>query len=324
MNQLSRGCDILVATPGRLIDFIKREIVSLTNCTNLVFDEADRMLDMGFEPQIQEIFQFSKIPKKEARQTIMFSATFPPKIQELARTFLKSDIKITIGKIGSVSDHIDQKVMLVPEPDKLSTLISLIETIKQENESAHVLIFIDRKSAVDSIEIKLFREGYRVVSIHGDRSQSERDEALGLFRSRKASIMVATDVAQRGLDIPNVTHVINYSIPNDIEDYVHRIGRTGRVGNTGIAITFFNDTNASIASDLAKILSDNKQEVPAFLASFAQSSSRSYFNKRYDRRDTKSHGRYFPQRTFQTSTRPVSEFMAPPRYTGNDDTWNNY
>uniref|UniRef100_A0A6B2FX80 RNA helicase n=1 Tax=Myxobolus squamalis TaxID=59785 RepID=A0A6B2FX80_MYXSQ len=241
------------------------------------------MLDMGFEPQIRQIFENSKIPDRENRHTVMFSATFPLKIQELARKYLKSDIKITIGKIGSISNYIQQQIILVPEQEKFHKLITLLTSIQEENHHSHILIFVDRKFTVDKIESDLYQKRFRVVSIHGDRSQMERDEALGLFRSRQAAVMVATDVAQRGLDVPNVTHVINFSFPNDIEDYVHRIGRTGRVGNTGYAISFFNDANASLATPLINLLNDNKQDVPSFLSTMANRSGAFSSNGRYDR-----------------------------------------
>ncbi|XP_016361110.1 putative ATP-dependent RNA helicase an3 [Sinocyclocheilus anshuiensis] len=226
IRDLERGCHLLVATPGRLVDMMERGKIGLDYCKYLVLDEADRMLDMGFEPQIRRIVEQDTMPPKGLRQTMMFSATFPKEIQV------------------SSSSHPTGKESLT-------------------------LVFVETKKGADALEDFLYREGYACTSIHGDRSQRDREEALHQFRSGRCPILVATAVAARGLDISNVKHVINFDLPSDIEEYVHRIGRTGRVGNLGLATSFFNDKNSNITKDLLDIVVEAKQEVPSWLESLA-------------------------------------------------------
>ncbi|OBS73280.1 hypothetical protein A6R68_12134, partial [Neotoma lepida] len=196
IRDLERGCHLLVATPGRLVDMMERGKIGLDFCKYLVLDEADRMLDMGFEPQIRRIVE---------------QDTMPPK-----------------GRVGSTSENITQKVVWVEEMDKRSFLLDLLNATGKDSLT---LVFVETKKGADSLEDFLYHEGYACTSIHGDRSQRDREEALHQFRSGKSPILVATAVAARGLDISNVKHVINFDLPSDIEEYVHRIGRTGRVGN---------------------------------------------------------------------------------------------
>ncbi|UYV71579.1 DDX3X [Cordylochernes scorpioides] len=236
MRDLDRGCHLLVATPGRLVDMVERGKISLEMVKFLVLDEADRMLDMGFEPQIRRIVMEDNMPAVSQRQTMMFSATFPKKVQELARNFLENYIFLAVGRVGSTSENITQKVVWVDELDKRPFLLDLLNAGKiktNPSRDALTLTFVETKKGADALEGFLMKEGYPVTSIHGDRSQREREEALWSFRSGRTPIMVATAVAARGLDIPNVKHVINFDLPGDIEEYVHRIGRTGRVGNLG-------------------------------------------------------------------------------------------
>ncbi|GFG30573.1 hypothetical protein Cfor_10491 [Coptotermes formosanus] len=236
MRELDRGCHLLVATPGRLVDMLERGKIGLENCRYLVLDEADRMLDMGFEPQIRRIVQQDAMPKTGERQTLMFSATFPKEIQAstiLARDFLDNYIFLAVGRVGSTSENITQKVVWVEEHDKRSFLLDLLNAagLSQPTPESLTLVFVETKKGADSLEEFLHHEGYPVTSIHGDRSQREREEALRRFRSGATPILVATAVAARGLDIPHVKHVINFDLPSDVEEYVHRIGRTGRMGN---------------------------------------------------------------------------------------------
>uniref|UniRef100_G1QMZ4 RNA helicase n=1 Tax=Nomascus leucogenys TaxID=61853 RepID=G1QMZ4_NOMLE len=237
IRDLERGCHLLVATPGRLVDMMERGKIGLDFCKYLVLDEADRMLDMGFEPQIRRIVEQDTMPPKGVRHTMMFSATFPKEIQMLARDFLDEYIFLAVGRVGS--------------KDSLT------------------LVFVETKKGADSLEDFLYHEGYACTSIHGDRSQRDREEALHQFRSGKSPILVATAVAARGLDISNVKHVINFDLPSDIEEYVHRIGRTGRVGNLGLATSFFNERNINITKDLLDLLVEAKQEVPSWLENMA-------------------------------------------------------
>uniref|UniRef100_A0A673LUU9 RNA helicase n=1 Tax=Sinocyclocheilus rhinocerous TaxID=307959 RepID=A0A673LUU9_9TELE len=289
IRELERGCHLLVATPGRLVDMMERGKIgldyckmikfSLTSntswfrkmtlyvlCRYLVLDEADRMLDMGFEPQIRRIVEQDTMPPKGARQTMMFSATFPKEIQILARDFLEEYIFLAVGRVGSTSENITQKVVWVEENDKRSFLLDLLNATGKDSLT---LVFVETKKGADALEDFLYREGYACTSIHGDRSQRDREEALHQFRSGRCPIMVATAVAARGLDISNVKHVINFDLPSDIEEYVHRIGRTGRVGNLGLATSFYNDKNSNITKDLLDILVEAKQEVPSWLENLA-------------------------------------------------------
>lgn len=266
IRDLERGCHLLVATPGRLVDMMERGKIGLDYCNYLVLDEADRMLDMGFEPQIRRIVEQDTMPPKGIRQTMMFSATFPKEIQILARDFLEEYIFLAVGRVGSTSENITQKVVWVEESDKRSFLLDLLSATGKDSLT---LVFVETKKGADALEDFLYREGYACTSIHGDRSQRDREEALNQFRSGKCPILVATAVAARGLDISNVKHVINFDLPSDIEEYVHRIGRTGRVGNLGLATSFFNDKNGNITKDLLDILVEAKQEVPSWLESLA-------------------------------------------------------
>uniref|UniRef100_A0A668AQE6 RNA helicase n=1 Tax=Myripristis murdjan TaxID=586833 RepID=A0A668AQE6_9TELE len=266
IRDLERGCHLLVATPGRLVDMMERGKIGLDYCNYLVLDEADRMLDMGFEPQIRRIVEQDTMPPKGIRQTMMFSATFPKEIQILARDFLEDYIFLAVGRVGSTSENITQKVVWVEESDKRSFLLDLLNATGKDSLT---LVFVETKKGADALEDFLYREGYACTSIHGDRSQRDREEALHQFRSGRCPILVATAVAARGLDISNVKHVINFDLPSDIEEYVHRIGRTGRVGNLGLATSFFNDKNSNITKDLLDILVEAKQEVPSWLESLA-------------------------------------------------------
>lgn len=269
MRDLDRGCHLIVATPGRLEDMITRGKVGLDNIRFLVLDEADRMLDMGFEPQIRRIVEQSNMPPTGERQTLMFSATFPKAIQELASDFLHNYIFLAVGRVGSTSENITQTILWVGEQDKRSYLLDLLSSIKEGSpefsKDSLTLIFVETKKGADALEEFLYQYNHPVTSIHGDRTQKEREEALRCFRSGDCPILVATAVAARGLDIPHVKHVINFDLPSDVEEYVHRIGRTGRMGNLGVATSFFNEKNRNICSDLMELLIETKQEVPGFL-----------------------------------------------------------
>ncbi|EXB86900.1 DEAD-box ATP-dependent RNA helicase 37 [Morus notabilis] len=276
LRELERGVDILVATPGRLVDLLERARVSLQMIRYLALDEADRMLDMGFEPQIRKIVEQMDMPPAGARQTMLFSATFPKEIQRMASDFLSEYIFLAVGRVGSSTDLIVQRVEFVHEADKRSHLMDLLHAQKEttaQGKQALTLVFVETKKGADSLEYWLTSSGFPATSIHGDRSQQEREYALRSFKSGKTPILVATDVAARGLDIPHVAHVINFDLPNDIDDYVHRIGRTGRAGKTGLATAFFNENNLSLARPLSDLMQEANQEVPAWLSRYA---SRAY------------------------------------------------
>ncbi|ORY97772.1 P-loop containing nucleoside triphosphate hydrolase protein [Syncephalastrum racemosum] len=269
IRQIERGCDLLVATPGRLVDLIERARISLANIRYLVLDEADRMLDMGFEPQIRRIVEKEDMPGVQDRVTLMFSATFPRDIQYLARDFLKDYIFLSVGRVGSTSENITQKVEYVEDEDKRSVLLDILHST---DVSGLTLIFVETKRMADMLSDFLISNNFPATSIHGDRTQRERERALDSFRTGRTPIMVATAVAARGLDIANVSHVISYDLPTDIDDYVHRIGRTGRAGNTGLATAFFNRGNKNVVNDLMDILKEANQEVPSFLETISRES----------------------------------------------------
>jgi ATP-dependent RNA helicase DDX3X len=228
------------------------------------------MLDMGFEPQIRRIVEGEDMPNVNERQTLMFSATFPRDIQMLARDFLKDYVFLSVGRVGSTSENITQKVEYVEDHDKRSVLLDILHT---HGTSGLTLIFVETKRMADALSDFLLNQRFPATAIHGDRTQRERERALEMFRSGRCPILVATAVAARGLDIPNVTHVINYDLPTDIDDYVHRIGRTGRAGNTGIATAFFNRGNRGVVRELIDLLKEAHQEVPSFLESIAREGS---------------------------------------------------
>ncbi|CAF0767659.1 unnamed protein product [Didymodactylos carnosus] len=262
-RDLEKGAHLLVATPGRLNDLIQRGRIGLANIRYLVLDEADRMLDMGFEPQIREIVEKSDMPPTGQRLTLMFSATFPKQIQELARDFLHDYVFLAIGRVGSTSQNITQKIVWVEEAEKRSFLLDLLNV--DAGPDSLTLVFVETKRGADMLDQFLDSNNYFVNSIHGDRSQAQREEALKSFKLGKTPILVATSVAARGLDIPHVKHVINFDLPSDIDEYVHRIGRTGRAGMAGQATSFYNEKNKNIAIDLLDILTESQQEVPDWL-----------------------------------------------------------
>lgn len=270
LRQIELGCDLLSATPGRLVDLIERGRISLSNIKFLVLDEADRMLDMGFEPQIRRIVTGEDMPGVHERQTLMFSATFPRDIQMLAKDFLKDYVFLSVGRVGSTSENITQKVEYVEDSDKRSVLLDVLSSMPT---SGLTLVFVETKRMADMLENFLIQSNFAATSIHGDRTQRERERALETFRSHRTPVMVATAVAARGLDIPNVTHVVNYDLPNDIDDYVHRIGRTGRAGNTGISTAFFNRNNKNIVKELLELLREAKQEIPDWLEAVGRESN---------------------------------------------------
>jgi ATP-dependent RNA helicase DDX3X len=286
LRQLERGCDLLIATPGRLVDLIERGRLSMESVRFLCLDEADRMLDMGFEPQIRRIVEQEGMPTEEDRQTMLFSATFPPNIQRLASDFLSDYIFLTVGRVGSASKDVKQTVEYVENRDKTEHIMRFLLTI----EEGLILIFVETKRSCDYLEDVLCTKGFPACSIHGDKSQREREDALRSFRSGTTPVMVATDVAARGLDIPNVTNVVNYDLPTNIDDYVHRIGRTGRAGNTGAALSFVNEKNSGIVRELRDLLDENDQEVPQWLNSMCSSFGGSRGGGRGGGRGGKSYG----------------------------------
>lgn len=280
-RDLERGMEIVIATPGRLIDFLERGTTNLRRCTYLVLDEADRMLDMGFEPQIRKIIE----QIRPDRQVLMWSATWPKEVKNLAEEFLNSYIQVNIGSLNLSANHnILQIVDVCEEYQKEQKLMTLLSEISSEPETK-TIIFVETKRRVDEITRAVCRNGWRAVAIHGNKTQQERDYVLNSFRNGRQAILVATDVAARGLDVEDVKFVINFDYPNNSEDYVHRIGRTGRSNNTGTAYTLFTYQNASKANDLIQVLKEANQVVNPKLFELAKTNSHgNNRNSRYGNR----------------------------------------
>lgn len=262
IRDLARGVEVCIATPGRLIDMLESGKTNLRRVTYLVLDEADRMLDMGFEPQIRKII--GQI--RPDRQTCMWSATWPKEVRQLAADYLQDFIQVNIGSMDlSASHNISQIVEVISDYEKRDRMIKHLEKI-MDDKASKCLIFVATKRTADEITRFLRQDGWPCLAIHGDKAQQERDWVLNEFKTGKSPIMVATDVASRGIDVRNITHVINFDYPNNSEDYVHRIGRTGRAGAKGTAITFFTAGDAKQARDLLTILREAKQPIDPQLA----------------------------------------------------------
>lgn len=262
-ENVSKGCHILVATPGRLMDFVDKGFISFEDIRFVVLDEADRMLDMGFMPSVEKMMRHPTMSKDANRQTLMFSATFPEDIQVCAGNFLKNYIFLTIGIIGGACADVEQNFEKVDKFSKRKKLMEILDSADPKG----TMVFVETKRNADFLASILSETSHPTTSIHGDRMQREREEALRDFKNGKMAVLIATSVAARGLDIKNVAHVINYDMPKSVDEYVHRIGRTGRVGNRGRATSFYDEEqDSAISGDLVKILTQANQPIPDFLA----------------------------------------------------------
>ena len=229
LQQIRRGAQLIVATPGRLEDFLGRRLVNLSGVRMLVLDEVDRMLDMGFQPAIKRIV--AALPAE--RQTLCYSATLSPAIGEVARNYLRNPARIEIGSVLKPSESVELQTFEVDKEKKQELLEHLLES-----NNGSFLVFVRTKHGADRVARRLARSGHKATSIHGDRTQSQRNAALRSFAQGQHRVLVATDVAARGIDVPDVAHVVNYDLPREAEDFVHRIGRTGRASRRGVASTF--------------------------------------------------------------------------------------
>ncbi|XP_023013509.1 ATP-dependent RNA helicase p62 [Leptinotarsa decemlineata] len=270
-RDLERGVEICIATPGRLIDFLSKGTTNLNRCTYLVLDEADRMLDMGFEPQIRKILN----QIRPDRQTLMWSATWPKQVEKLASDFMTDPVQLNIGSMDLSANHnIQQIVEVCHEYDKEQKLGKLLQEIGNAEPDSKIIIFVSMKKKVEAITRTIKTYGWSAATMHGDKTQQERDYVLRQFRNGKITVLVATDVAARGLDVEGIKHVINYDYPSSSEDYIHRIGRTGRSDTTGTSYTFFTPSDSRQAKDLVSVLTEANQVVDPKLSEIANRANR--------------------------------------------------
>ena len=244
--QLRKGVDILIATPGRLLDLIAQKYVNLKDIKMFVLDEADRMLDMGFIHDVRKIIAI--LPEK--RQTLFFSATMPPEITRLSSSILTNPVRVEVAAVSSTAENVDQHIYLVEKNDKRQLLIHLLKN----NTFPNALVFTRTKYGADKIAKELFRANIKADAIHGNKTQSARQRALNNFKEGKIRVLVATDIAARGIDVDDLSHVINFELPNVPETYVHRIGRTGRAGHSGSALSFCDMEERAYLRDIHKLI----------------------------------------------------------------------
>ncbi|XP_059691717.1 probable ATP-dependent RNA helicase DDX43 [Gavia stellata] len=264
IDVVTKGVDIVIATPGRLNDLQMNNFINLKSITYLVLDEADRMLDMGFEPQIMKIL----IDVRPDRQTVMTSATWPDGVRRLAKSYLKNPMIVYIGTLDLAAvNTVEQRVIVIDEEEKRAFMQYFIDSMKPKDK---VIIFVGKKLTADDLASNFGLQGIPVQSLHGNREQCDREQALDDFKKGKVRILVATDLASRGLDVHDITHVFNFDFPRNIEEYVHRVGRTGRAGRTGEAVTLVTKNDWRVASELIEILERANQVVPNELIAMAE------------------------------------------------------
>jgi ATP-dependent RNA helicase DDX23/PRP28 len=277
--QLRKGCEIVIATPGRLNDMIESRYIVLNQCLYIVLDEADRMIDMGFEPQVNSVLEAMPATNLKSenedeaaaqegnpgryRTTIMYSATMPAGVERLSRKFLRRPAYVIIGEVGKAVDRIEQRIEWAKdENDKRRRLTELLT----EGPPPPIIIFLNKKTTCDSVAKQLEKQGWRAVALHSGRNQLQREAAIDGFRNGRYDILIATDVAGRGIDVPGITHVINFDMPKSIEDYTHRIGRTARAGASGLATSFLTNDDSEVMYDLKQMLQHTNQFIPNELA----------------------------------------------------------
>ena len=296
---LKTGIEILVATPGRLLDHVEQKTLSLGQVQILVLDEADRMLDMGFMPDLKRILAL--LPKK--RQNLMFSATFSNEIKKLADDFLTNPVLVEVARSNATNDNVTQQVYQLAQSDKQAFLTQLL----LKDDAKQVIVFTKTKITASRLSRALQKEGIAADAIHGDKSQKERIEALDAFKAGKITVLVATDVAARGLDISDLPMVINYEIPSAPEDYVHRIGRTGRAGASGVAISFVSEDEEEYLSNIEKLIKKTLIKVKAEVATI----SRKPAHQSTREAATKSHGDTIDSNRAKYAAKPRQHTRKP-------------
>ena len=265
LKVIRQGVHMVVATPGRFNDFLSKRQISLNLCKYVCLDEADRMMDVGFDEEVQKTFSFFQ----HQRQTLLFSATMPKKIQDFARDALVKPVIVNVGRAGAASLDVIQEIEFVEVQHQMTYLLECLQ-----KTAPPVIVFSKHSNEVDKIVEYFMIKGVSAVSIHGSKDQDERREAMRAFRAGQKDVLVSTDVAAKGIDLPNIQHVINFDMPDEIENYIHRIGRTGRSGKTGIATSFINNmTDKDILLDLKGLLMEAKQRVPPSLQSLYDDST---------------------------------------------------
>jgi ATP-dependent RNA helicase RhlE len=259
VEALRRGCDILIATPGRLLDLMDQNLLSLNAVKYFVLDEADRMLDMGFIHDMKKVI--ARLPKE--KQTCFFSATVPAEVKKLSETLLQNPVRVSVDPENSTTDLVNQELYKVSKEDKRALLKHLL----QDRQIDHALVFTRTKRGADRVARDLVKSGIPAEAIHGDKSQPAREKALDGFKNRRLRVLVATDIAARGIDVDRLSHVINFEIPEVAETYVHRIGRTGRAGKGGIAISFCTEEEMPYVRSIQKLIN---KSIPAFQHPYGQ------------------------------------------------------
>ncbi|MEX8519808.1 MAG: DEAD/DEAH box helicase [Leptothrix sp. (in: b-proteobacteria)] len=292
--ELKRGVEVLIATPGRLLDHIQAKNCQLGQVEYVVLDEADRMLDIGFLPDLQRILSY--LPK--TRQTLLFSATFSPEIKKLAQSYLQDPLLVEVARPNATATNVEQRFYSVADDDKRSAVRQLL----RERSITQAIIFVNSKLGAARLARSLERDGLRTTALHGDKSQDERLKALDAFKRGEVDLLVATDVAARGLDIVDLPAVFNFDIPFNAEDYVHRIGRTGRAGASGIAISLVTRDDTRLVSDIEKLIKKKLEIEPLEMAQQAPV-------RRYQR-DTE------PAERSYTAPAPARPLLRPARSSG--------
>ncbi|CAD6994563.1 unnamed protein product [Ceratitis capitata] len=263
ISNVQSGVEIIICTPGRLNDLIEANVIDVSTITYLVLDEADRMLDMGFEPQIRKVL----LDIRPDRQTVMTSATWPPGVRRLAQSYMNNPVQVCVGSLDLAATHtVKQIIEIMDDGDKFFAIQQFVCNMKKDDKA---IVFCGKKTRADDLSSDLTLEGHMCTCIHGSRDQSDREQAIADITSGHVKLLIATDVASRGLDIDDITHVINFDFPRNIEEYVHRVGRTGRAGRTGTSISYITRSDWGVAKELIGILEEANQEVPDELRNMA-------------------------------------------------------